>query len=407
MARVILHCDLNNFYASVECKRDPALKNRPMAVCGSVEERHGIVLAKNQLAKQAGVRTGEPVWQAKEKCPDLVTVPPNFEDYVVHSKRVRKIYCRYTDRVEPMGIDECWLDVSGSVHLFGSGYEIACEIKEAIKKEVGITASVGVSFNKIFAKLGSDLKKPDAVTCITEENFKEQIWHLPANTLMGVGGQTYQKLCKHNIKTIGDLAACPPEILQTWFGKMGPELWRYANGHDPSEVARLGDCAAPKSVGRGITTAADLKTPQGVRELILALSQEVGAVLRRRGLSAQGLSVAVKDNALETREYRGKLPYLTQSSRVIAEAAFALFQKRHVWQRDIRAVTVRVTDLAAGEIPEQLSLFMDYDREKKLTQLEKTMDAIREKYGTQAIDFAACLKDTKKGRQKSPSPFKF
>ena len=379
----------------MECKRNPELKAYPVAVCGSVEDRHGIVLAKNQLAKAKGVITGEPVWQAKEKCPGLVVVPPNFDDYVEHSRRAREIYYRYTDRVEPMGIDECWLDVSGSVHLFGSGQKIAYEIKESIKKELGITASVGVSFNKIFAKLGSDLKKPDAVTCIFKETFKEQIWHLPANVMMGIGDKTYKKMHKKNIKTIGDVASCPPEILQTWFGKSGLDLWNYANGNDQSEVAVFGESPVPKSIGHGTTTKADLKTAEEVRELIIELSQDLGNSLRKQSLSASGVAISVKDNTLETREYRAKLPHLTQSTRIIAESAYNLFIVKHVWKNNIRAITVRVIDLVSGEAPEQLSIFIDYERQKKLERLEGAVDAIREKYGSHAICSASYLKDIK------------
>lgn len=232
MLRSILHCDMNNFYASVECMLDPALKKYPIAVCGSVEERHGIVLAKNYKAKAFDVKTGDAVWQAKQKCKDLVVVPPHYEEYIKYSKLARSVYERYTDQVEPYGMDECWLDISGTESLFGSPEKVANEIRETMKFELGLTISVGVSFNKIFAKLGSDMKKPDAVTVIPKDTFKEKIWGLPAADLLGVGRATQRTLDSYCIRTIGDLANTDPEFLRRTLGKNGVVLWNYANGND-------------------------------------------------------------------------------------------------------------------------------------------------------------------------------
>ena len=230
MLRSILHCDMNNFYASVECMLDPALKKYPIAVCGSVEERHGIVLAKNYKAKAFDVKTGDAVWQAKQKCKDLVVVPPHYEEYIKYSKLARSVYERYTDQVEPYGMDECWLDISGTESLFGSPEKVANEIRETMKFELGLTISVGVSFNKIFAKLGSDMKKPDAVTLIPKDTFKEKIWGLPAADLLGVGRATQRVLDSYCIRTIGDLANTDPEFLRKRLGKNGVVLWNYAKG---------------------------------------------------------------------------------------------------------------------------------------------------------------------------------
>ena len=221
MLRSILHCDMNNFYASVECMLDPALKKYPIAVCGSVEERHGIVLAKNYKAKAFDVKTGDAVWQAKQKCKDLVVVPPHYEEYIKYSKLARSVYERYTDQVEPYGMDECWLDISGTESLFGSPEKVANEIRETMKFELGLTISVGVSFNKIFAKLGSDMKKPDAVTVIPKDTFREKIWGLPAADLLGVGRATQRVLDSYCIRTIGDLANINPEFLRRRLGKNG------------------------------------------------------------------------------------------------------------------------------------------------------------------------------------------
>jgi len=232
MERVILHSDLNGFYASVECLYNPAIRTKPVVVCGNVENRHGIILAKNELAKKFKIRTGEAIWQAKQKCPELVTVPPNFDRYMHFSRAAREIYNRYTDKVEAFGLDECWLDVSGSTKLFGCGEKLAKEIRTVIRDELGLTVSIGVSWNKIFAKLGSDIKKPDAQTVISKENYKKLAWELPASDLLYVGRSTAKKLANYCILTIGDIATTSPEIIKSMLGKWGETLWVFANGKD-------------------------------------------------------------------------------------------------------------------------------------------------------------------------------
>src|SRR5574344_2109906 len=259
MEKTILHCDMNNFYASVECMLDMSLRGKPVAVCGSVEERHGIVLAKNYPAKAFGVKTGEAVWQAKQKCKDLLIVPPHYDDYMRYSRRAREIYGTYTDLVEPFGMDECWLDISGGRYRKVDGEKTANEIREKIKFELGLTVSVGVSYNKIFAKLGSDMKKPDAVTVIPQDTFREKIWGLPAADLLGVGRATQRVLDSYCIRTIGDLAKTDPDFLNRRLGKNGIALWQYANGNDRSRVMNADFVSPVKSVGHGITTIEDLE----------------------------------------------------------------------------------------------------------------------------------------------------
>lgn len=318
MLRSILHCDMNNFYASVECMLDPALKKYPIAVCGSVEERHGIVLAKNYKAKAFDVKTGDAVWQAKQKCKDLVVVPPHYEEYIKYSKLARSVYERYTDQVEPYGMDECWLDISGTESLFGSPEKVANEIRETMKFELGLTISVGVSFNKIFAKLGSDMKKPDAVTVIPKDTFKEKIWGLPAADLLGVGRATQRVLDSYCIRTIGDLANTDPEFLRRRLGKNGVVLWNYANGNDLSLVAKKDFVSPIKSVGHGITTVADLEKPEQVWPVFLELTQDIGHKLRVHGLSAEGVAIHIRDNTLNTRQWQTKIALPTQSPMIIA-----------------------------------------------------------------------------------------
>ncbi|MEE0968449.1 MAG: DNA polymerase IV, partial [Clostridia bacterium] len=280
MERTILHCDLNNFYASCECLLDPTLRDKPVAVCGREEDRHGIVLAKNYHAKKYGVATAEPVWQAKSKCPELVIVPPRYDIYVKYSKIVKNIYYQYTDKVEGFGLDECWLDISGKKVDEAEGVRIANEIRERVKSETGLTISVGVSFNKVFAKLGSDMKKPDAVTAITRNGFREQIWGLPASSLLGVGRETKKLLDRYFIDTIGKIATMPRDFFEKRLGKLGVQLWTYANGEDDSPVLRSEDHESAKSFGHGTTTPKDLTDNASVWDTILELTQDISESLR-------------------------------------------------------------------------------------------------------------------------------
>lgn len=382
--RVILHCDMNNFYASVECMLDNRLRNRAVAVCGSVEERHGIVLAKNERAKACGVATGEAVWQARQKCRDLVVVQPHYEKYVEASKHAREIYGCYTDQVEPFGMDECWLDVTAS-RTMGTGLEIAEEIRERIKRELGLTISVGVSFNKIFAKLGSDLKKPDAVTCIAKESFRKQIWELPASDMMGVGRATERALAGYGIKTIGQLAAAPIELMQRRFGKNGIALVSAANGEDASPVMKS-DAASPvKSIGHGITTAEDLITPSEVWCVMLDLVQEIGRKLRLHKKKAGGVSIGIRNNELDTKEWQCRLELPTQSPLQLAKTAFQLFERSYRWQCPIRSVTVRAIELLEEDAPIQLDLFTDPAKIERQEKLDRAVESIRARFGKSAI----------------------
>ncbi|MDD3767160.1 MAG: DNA polymerase IV [Eubacteriales bacterium] len=400
MEKIILHSDLNNFYASVECLNNPKLRNKFVAVCGSQEERHGIVLAKNQRAKMMGVQTGEAIWQAKQKCPDLVIVPPNFDEYLKYSRLVREVYYQYTDLIEPFGMDECWLDVTGSTGLFGDGSQIAHKIRECVKKEIGLTVSVGVSFNKIFAKLGSDIKKPDAVTCIEKDSFKERVWNLPASNLLGVGRATAARLGKYNIKTIGELANTNPKYLKNWFGVNGVKLWRYANGFDDSCVAPFDYKSPIKSIGHGITCVADLVNDYEVWRVMLELTQDISRKLRANELLAGGVSIAVKDNTLFYKEYQCKMNIPTHSTMEIAKEAFNLFQKNYNWQNNIRAVTVRVINLVSEHMPRQISLLSDETKRDKTEKIESAMEKIRERFGKQAVTYACLLGDLKMPKTK-------
>ena len=385
MARNILHCDMNNFYASVECMLDPSLKKYPVAVCGSVEERHGIVLAKNYKAKAFNVQTGDAVWQAKEKCKDLVIVPPHYEEYIKYSKLARNVYERYTDQVEPYGMDECWLDITGTEMLFGSPERVANEIRETMKFELGLTISVGVSFNKIFAKLGSDMKKPDAVTVIAKETFREKIWGLPAADLLGVGRATQRVLNNYGIRTIGELANTNPDFLRSQLGKNGVALWNYANGNDLSLVAKKDFVSPVKSVGHGITTVKDLETSEQVWLVFLELTQDIGHRLRVHGLSAEGVAIHIRDNTLYTKQWQTKIELPTQSPMIVAKRAFQLFEERYIWRNPIRSITIQAINLVPQDTPRQIGLFMDMEKIEKLEKLEKCIETIRERFGKDSI----------------------
>lgn len=393
--RIILHSDLNCFYASVEMMLNPHLKDKAVAVCGSTDDRHGIVLAKSELAKKAGIKTGMVNFEAKKLCPNLIIVPPQYEQYLKYSRLARQIYQRYTDRVEPYGMDECWLDITGSTGLFGSGEQVAQSIRTTMYEELGLTVSIGVSFNKIFAKLGSDLKKPDAVTCISRQNFKEKIWKLPASDLFYVGRATAKKLNSCGIFTIGEIANSPQEYIKKLLGKNGLMLWQYANGFDTSAVMPSDYQSQIKSVGHGITCYANLENNDEVWKVILELSQDIGHKLKLYGLMANGASITIKDNQLNCSQFQTQINISTQSTMKIATTSNELFKRNYKWENDVRAITVRAINLQQKEIPHQLSLVEDSVSTKKNDKLELTVDDIRRRYGKKAVFSAVLMGDIK------------
>ena len=405
--RTILHSDMNSFYASVEMMLDPSLKGKAVAVCGSVEDRHGIVLAKSELAKKAGVKTGMVCWEARQRCPSLVVVPPQYDEYIKYSRLAHEIYYRYTDMVEPFGMDECWLDVTASRYQCGDGMDIAEQIRTATREELGLTVSVGVSFNKIFAKLGSDMKKPDAVTEITPENFKEKVWPLPASDMIYVGRATEAKLANYGIHTIGQVAETPPELLRNWFGVNGLALWRYANGTDQSRVMHKDFVSPVKSVGHGITCTADLENEEEVHNVMLELAQDVGHRLRVHGLTARGVQLWIRANDLSGMQCQCKLPFRTQLPNELTEAGFNLFKERYHWSQKVRAVCIRATDLVPKTEEEQLSIFIDNEKRDRREKLEDTIEVLRGRFGKGAITYACLLGNLKMpgdGREKVKMP---
>ena len=389
--RVILHCDLNCFFASVELLRYPALRDVPVAVCGDPESRHGIVLAKNEAAKQLGVKTAETIWQARQKAPHLITLPPHHGLYREYSRKVNAIYGQYTDLVEPFGIDESWLDITNSMHLFGGdGKAIADQLRKRLREELGLTISVGVSFNKIFAKLGSDYKKPDATTVIDRGNWQAIVWPLPVGDLLGVGRSTQKLLRQYGVETIGQLAAFPRQTLETLLGKHGTQLHDYANGLENSPVRPQHEAEPVKSVGNGTTFPQNLTRWEEVRSGLAVLSDSVAGRLRRQGLYCGGVALTIRNAQFRQFSRQVRLDAPTHLQKDIYQTALALARQSWHAPDPIRALTVTALYLTdSADSFQQLDLLdgAAAQREEKQERLEQAMDAIRGKYGKGAISF--------------------
>jgi DNA polymerase-4 len=385
--RVILHCDLNNFFASVECLYHPELNGLPVAVGGSEKKRHGIILAKNQLAKSFGVKTAEPIWQAKVKCPHLVIVPPNMDKYVKYSNLVQEIYSRFTDDIEPFGIDECWLDVTGSTSLMGDGKKIADDIRDVIRTELGLTVSVGVSWNKIFSKLGSDMKKPDATTVITKENYKELVWPLPVEDLLFVGRKTSKELRRLGINTIGRLAALNEDFLKKEFGKWGTTLWAFANGRDAGLVEKEWASIKAKGIGNSTTTPHDVNSYEDAKAVFMQLSESVAHRLRESGLRGRTVCISMRTCDFVHTERQRSLCKATCVSADILAVAMGLLHDN--WKpgksKPLRSIGVRVTSLENESVPVQMSLFDTDTKTQKKESIEKTIDKLRERFGDDSV----------------------
>lgn len=386
--RVILHADMNNFYAGVECHHRPEIRNEPVVVGGDEELRHGIVLAKNYIAKAAGVRTGEALWQARDKCPGLVVLPPNYPLYLRYAKLARRIYSDYTAQIEPFGLDEAWLDVSGD-----NGELIANEIRGRIKFELGVTASVGVSFNKVFAKLGSDIKKPDATTVISSENYQGVVWPLPVEDLLYVGSATKQKLNKYSILTIGDLAKTHEDFLHSLLGKVGNVLYAFANGLDQSRVMCMDEESQIKSIGNSTTTPRDLVNDEDAKIILFVLCESVCARMREHGFICRTVALSIRDNELFRFERQTKLAKPSHISGEIAAAALQLFRESYRWSKPIRSLGVRCTDLLPSTTPLQLSLFEDETTRQKQAALDVAVSSLRQRFGHFCIQRATVAAD--------------
>ena len=366
-----------------------------MVVGGDIEQRHGIILAKNQLAKQFHVSTGEAIWQAKQKCPELIVLPPNFPLYLRFSRLARDIYLDYSNRVEPFGLDEAWLDITSSENQKDKGERTAHEIRKRIREELGITVSIGVSYNKIFAKLGSDYRKPDAVTMITKENYRQIAWPLPVSDLLYVGPATKRKLNGFGVHTIGELAQTPVEILRSKFGKIGDILWCFSNGLDSSPVADFQNQPVVKSIGNSTTAPRDLERDEDVKIILYVLADSVARRLREQGLKGRTIHISVRDNSLFSFTRQKSLLSYTNLTGEIAGEALSLFREHYRWKRPVRSVGISVSDLAADTIYSQTSLFCDEVKREKVERLDKALDRLKARFGTFAVQPAVLLKDRK------------
>lgn len=393
MERTILHSDMNCFYASVEMLHHPELAGKPLAVGGDPEARHGIVLTSNYIAKKSGVKTGMALWQAKQVCPEIIFVPPRMDLYLRFSRMAQEIYSEYTDLREPFGIDESWLDVSASTSIKGDGMKIANEISKRIKHELGVTVSIGVSWNKIFAKLGSDYKKPDAITEFSRENYKNLAWNLPAGDLIYVGRSTNKKLQTLGIKTIGELANTEPAILENRLGKMGLVLHTFANGWDETPVCVEGYQAPIKSIGNSTTTPRDLVNDLDVKIILMALSESVASRLRENGFQCKVVEISIRDNELYHFSRQCKLKRPTNITDEIVQAAYRLFKDNYRWEHPIRSLGVRGCDLVSDDMPYQLDLFISEQKREKLEKMDQVVDEIRARFGYQSIQRAFVYQD--------------
>ena len=408
MSRTILHSDCNCFYASVELLHHPELRGKPVAVGGDPEARHGIVLTADYTAKRHGVKTGMALWQAKQVCPDITFLPPRMDLYLRFSRMAQEIYAEYTDKREPYGIDESWLDVTDSASIKGDGYRIAQEISSRMKKELGITVSVGVSFNKIFAKLGSDYKKPDAITTMNKDEYKEKAWPLPVSDLLYVGSATNKKLYSMGILTIGDLARTDETLLVRRLGKMGSILWAFANGYDDSPVKMENTSAPVKSVGNSTTTPKDMETDEDVKIVLYILAESVAARLRENGFRCRTVEISIRDKDLFHFSRQMKLKNASNITREIAEAGYKLYKENYrlpanekelknstpeYYQKPLRSIGIRGTDLVTDYFWEQLDLFTDPQFREKQMKMDEAVDIIRKRFGFYSIQRGLMYRD--------------
>ena len=391
MRRTIFHIDQNCFFASVEMIAHPEYRNVPMAVTGDATKRHGIILARNEPAKQAGVKTAEAIWQAEQKCPGLVKVSSHYDKYAFYSGRLRAMYEEYSDRVEPFGMDECWVDLTDVIGD-RDPKELADEIRRRVRDEFKLSCSIGVSFNKIFAKLGSDYKKPDATTVITEENFREVVWPLPAADLLFVGGATANKLTEVNIRTIGDIANTPREFMSDYLGKPGDSLWLYANGIDDSPVAPADAERQYKSIGNSMTTPRDIMNRTQACGTFHTLAASVASRLRKHGLLGCNVAITVRDRDLIIYEHQRTLFEPTNSEKVIYETAMDLFDESYDWHTAIRSVGVRCAKVIPEDSGVQMSMFSEsQEKREEDSKLNKVIDDINRRFGDGTIKSCASM----------------
>lgn len=391
MDRIIAHVDANAFYASVELLSRPELRDQPVAVCGDPDTRHGIILAKNEHAKAFGVKTAEAIWIARQKCPGLVLLGAHFSLYHEYSQRLRALYNTYSDRVEPFGLDECWIDLSHERLRFEDGVALGDEIRRRAREETGLTVSVGVSYNKVFAKLGSDMKKPNGLTALPPTSIRSRVWPLPVSQLLFVGPHTTQRLHALNIRTIGDLALAEEALLTQHLGKAGPALQACARGLDNTPVMREDMSSPVKSIGNSTTTPRDLVTPDDVRCVLASLCEQVAARLREEGMQSANLSLSVRTPQLVHMSAQMQLPYPTTSTDVLFGSAMDLFTQRFAARLPLRSIGISCGALSVRGAPVQLDLLGVADKNLKREAFEDVKDNLRRRFGPKALMRARVL----------------
>lgn len=392
MERVILHVDMNSFYAAVECMYRPGERHLPLAVGGDAERRHGIILAKNEYAKRFGVKTAEALWEARQKCPGLHIVPPDYPLYMRFSKMARRIYADYTPCAEPFGLDECWLDLSDKNMDIRGGALIAEELHERIINELGLTVSVGVSWNKVFAKLGSDLSKPDGTVVISRENYRDRVWPLPVEDLLYVGRATKRKLNHAGIRSIGDLAACDAKWLSERLGKVGLMLQAFARGEDCSEVRAEDEEESIKSIGNSVTTPRDLLNEEEVKLVFFALAESVAARLREQGLEASCISITLRDAQLFSFARQQSLPRPSNLTMDILQHVMLLYRRYCPPDSVIRSLGIKASRLSPAS-PEQLAFGPEAGKRAQYAKIDSAIDHLRSRFGYKAVRRAYLLQD--------------
>lgn len=391
--RTILHVDANSFYASCECLYRPSIREKPVAVCGDPEARHGIVLTKNQHAKKYGVQTGEAIWQAKQKCPSLVVVPPDYPLYLHMSRRMHEILGQYSDKVESFGLDESWVEISAADMDVRKGQLVADEIRHRIHRTLGITVSVGVADNKVMAKLGSDYKKPDATTVLPPDLYEQIVWPLPVSDLLYVGPATTRKLARIGVCTIGQLANLDESILAYKFGKIGYMLKAFALGLDTSPVKPIEVSLPIKSVGNSTTPPHDIENMTDVKELVYLLAESVATRLRENNFKARCVSVSARTTELVSSSCQTTLSQSTCLAKEIAETALRLFEQRYRFGFPFRSMGINCSQLSPLDAPVQVDMFGEDERRVKQEQLERSIDGLRSRFGHQVIRRGIVLSD--------------
>lgn len=393
MEKVYFHVDVNSAFLSwsaLKLLRDGQtldLRTVPSAVGGDEEKRHGVVLAKSGPAKKYGVHTGESLFAARRKCPELIVTPPDFDWYVQNSKALIAILQQYTPDVEQYSIDEAFLDMTGTEALFGPPLTVAHTLRNRVREELGFTVNIGVAPNRLLAKMASDFEKPDKVHTLFPDEVPAKMWPLPVGNLFGVGPSAVRRLNQCGIYTIGDLARTDRTVVVGIFGARGDTLWNYANGREADPVTK--QTTRDNTYGNSVTLPRDLARPEEADATLLALCDSVGRRLRNDGKTARVIAVQLVDNAFRRRSHQTTLPDPTNSTDRLYEVALQLM--RQMWPaRPVRLVGVSAEKTGTDNF-EQLDLFTDTTRRQKQEALDRTADALRRKFGGAAVTRAKLL----------------